>query len=197
MNDLIRYDEIFTVSRGVFNHCNFSVEGYTVEELNLLCLTNFGSYYLAPVVTYLLDWKNIDDENLILLGELIGKRFGRQWVQCKELLNENYSVLANYETIEQEEYNSSINVSDENLTNQNSDVFAFNSDESVPNTQNASQSKSNKVNEINTIRTKRNSGYNASYTPRQMISEEIEFRRRSLVDYIMIDLKEYLTLPIC
>ena len=197
MNELIRFDEVFTVSKGIFTHCNFTIEGYTAEELNLLCLTNFGSYYLSPVVTYLLEWKDISNENLILLSGLIEKRFRLQWEQCTNLLNENYPVLANYETIEREEYNSNVTISDDVLTNQNVDTFAFNSDEGVPNSQNASQSKSNKANEINTIRTKTNSGFNGNYTPRQMIREEIEFRRRSLVDYVMGDLKEYLTLPIC
>lgn len=197
MNDLIRYNEIFTVDRGILNDSNFQIEGYTKNNLNLLCLSTFGSFIISPIISCLVVNRSISDENLKILGNLIDNKFALNWGKYADSLSLSYGVLDNYFMSEIENMEGNSIGNDETNTQENRDIYAFNSVDSVNDSKNDSTMTGNRTNYNKNKREKTIKGYNGNINPQKAISVELEFRRKSLVDYVLRDLKQFSTLAVC
>ncbi len=93
----VRYNEIFSVDRGILRYCSVDFTGLTEKELNLLCLSNFGTFYLSPIITVLIDFDEmtISEMNLEVIGSVIDKSFSDKWRKEYDLLNLQYDLSCN------------------------------------------------------------------------------------------------------
>lgn len=197
MNDIIRYNEIFTVDRGILNDSSFQIEGYTKNKLNLLCLMKFGSFVISPAVSYLVVNRSISNENLKILGELIDLKFSANWQKYADSLSVEYNILDSYIISEIESVEGTTISNDETNTQENRDIYAFNSVDSVNDSKNDSIMTGNRQNRNTNRREKTIHGNNGIIAPQKGIIAELEFRRNSLIDYILRDLKQFTTLAVC
>lgn len=197
MKEIIRYDEIFTVDRGILNDSEFQIEGYNKNKLNLLCLITFGSFVISPAVSYLVVNRSISNENLKTLGELIDLKFSANWQKYADSLSVEYNILDSYTISEIESVEGTTISNDETSTQENRDIYAFNSVDSVNDSKNDSTMTGNRQNRNTNRREKIIHGNNGIIAPQKGIIAELEFRRKSLVDYILRDLKQFATLAVC
>lgn len=197
MTKIIRYNEIFTLSRGILNYSTFQIEGYDKAQINYLCLSTFGSFILSPNVLMFVDeTKSISDDNLNFLGKLIDTKFSPNWLKYAITLSVPYEILNTYSISEIETVEGTNITNDESSTQENRDIYAYNSVDSVNDSKNDSTMTGNRQNQINNRREKTTSGNNGTTTPQNRMIAELEFRRKSLVDYILRDIKQFATLAI-
>lgn len=193
---MLKYKDIFNINRGILEYSTFSFENISKTDLNILCLATFGGFILSPIVTILVTDNSISEENLQKLGEIIDYKFAENWRKYSDSLSKTYDSLDNYSIMEIETINGTTNISDETNTQENRDTFAFNSVDSVNDSKNDSTIASNKENTISNRREKTTKGFNGGILPQKIISAELEFRRKSLIDYILRDLKQFATLAV-
>lgn len=197
MIQIIRYNEVFTLSRGILDYSTFQIEGYDKTQLNYLCLSTFGTFNLSPIVLMFVDeTKTISDDNLNFLGRLIDTKFSPNWLNYAIALSVPYEILSTYTITEIETIKGTNITNDESNTQENKDIYAYNSVDSVNDSKNDSTMTGNRQNEINNRREKTTSGNNGTTTPQQRMIAELEFRRKSLVDYILRDIKQFATLAV-
>lgn len=196
-----QFKEIFTVTRGILEFApktkNFiENEGFTSKNFNIMCLTTFGSFALAPMVDIFIFDNMINDSDLHDLGEIIDDRFYLSWTSVKNLLEKEYDCVNPYFVKEIEDFQGTNISNDTTNTQESRDLYAFNSIDSVKDTKNDSSITGNRNNQNNSRRIKTLTGNNANIAPQHAIINEIEFRRKALIDYILLDLKRFATLPI-
>lgn len=196
MNEIIRYNEVFTLQRGILTYSNFQIQNYSKPTLHLLCLSTFGSFILSPIVTYLIENKSISDSNLMILGAIIDERFSENWRKYADSLSIEYNILDSYNISEIETVEGSNTSNDITNTQENRDIYAFNSIDSVNDSKNDSTMTGNRQNTNLNRREKIIRGNNGNIAPQKGIFAELEFRRKSLIDYILRDLKQFSTLAV-
>ena len=197
MNKIIRYNEIFTLQRGILTYSEFQIKNYSKSTLNLLCLSTFGSFILSPIVIYFIENNSISDSNLKLLGGIIDEKFSENWCRYADSLSIEYNILDSYSISENETIEGSNTSNDITNTQENRDIYAFNSIDSVNDSKNDSTMTGNRENTNLNRREKIIHGNNGNIAPQKSIFAELEFRRKSLIDYILRDLKQFSTLAVC
>lgn len=121
------------------------------------------------------------------LYPLILNKYMAKWNRSWDALNADYEALENYSMTERENVASDVNGSSTTKTG----VYGFNSEDAVPTATSDSETSTigaKEKNERNLIR----SGRTGSKTPQEMILDELETRKRLIVDIVYDDLDSYL-----
>lgn len=102
-----KVSEIFSISNGIFSHCNYDFQVISKEELDMLFFTNYGLRSVAPIVTSIVISPKATETDLNVLGETLTSLCRYNWDRLKDMFIAEYDPLHNYldeltETIEDE-----------------------------------------------------------------------------------------------
>lgn len=202
MKKIIKYRDIFSATRGIFNGVILPTS-ITADEtqLNIVMLSKVGQRTLSPIandfITFADDTPTITDENLQVLTSIINSLYNTKWEKLAETLNLQYVASDNYKRVELEQIE---NEGGENVTGNEetkNKVYGYDSE-------NATNDKSENVTNTNATTTTNNrernltvSGKMGGTSYQSLIREELKLRRENvLIDLILDDIKNFITSPI-
>lgn len=183
---MLRIKDVFNVRDGFFEYINYTVNSFSFDELNFMFISQYGERLLSPLVETLLDGNNIlSQEKLEYLGGIIRKSYSKCWDGEASIIYNDFNPFDNYhETLEV--YRNNLN---NNTTNVNNRIYAFNSQSASDKDESTSQS---------------NGGFNESMTSTKhglangnyadIVESALRVHALKLVDIIFNDVKHFISL---
>ena len=182
----MRIKDVLSVEQGLFKFINYPIDNFTFPQLDLLFLSKYGEREISPIIDSLLDAnKQLSDEKLVLLGDVIRNMFAHSWDSQNTVLTTEYNPLENYyETLE-----TTRNSTNNSTTNTDNNTYAFNTLDAVDkdNTNQTSEGGSNE-----TITQTKKGLANGNYS--DMVEQALRVKSIRLVDIVFSDIKWFVSL---
>ena len=182
----MRIKDVLSVEQGLFKFINYPIDNFTFPQLDLLFLSKYGEREISPIIESLLDAnKQLSDEKLVLLGDVIRNMFAHSWDSQNTVLTTEYNPLENYyETLE-----TTRNSTNNSTTNTDNNTYAFNTLDAVDkdNTNQTSEGGSNE-----TITQTKKGLANGNYS--DMVEQALRVKSIRLVDIVFSDIKWFVSL---
>lgn len=200
MEKQVKYKDIFTVEKGIFN--GVIIPGnIPLIQLNALILSKVGQRNITQIVNNFVIYENgipfITDNNLEVLAGIINSIYNIKWNKIYETLSLEYIASDNYKRKEVE----NIEVEgDENIVGNEetqNKVYGYDS-ELATNDKNETVTNSNESTTTNSReRVLTVTGKMGGTSYQSLIREELRLRRDNIfVDMIINDVKNFVVLPI-
>lgn len=195
MEKQLKYKDVFTITRGIFQFVEFDV-GLTKNEMNILCMSEFGERFISPILTCVIENDTITDERLTELGSIILAKYGNSWERIKQAFTEEYNITSNYDLTESEDIDDTSNSSSNSSNNELQSIYGFQSDDSSDEGKTTNQYTDQHAGAQNRKRELRRFGNIGIMTPQQIIEQELKLREKNFLNYVLNDLKEFSTLDV-
>ena len=184
----MRIKDVINITQGFFKFINYEIVNFTFPQLDFLFLSKFGEREISPIIESLLDEnKQLSNEKLQLLGDIIRGMFAHSWDSQNEVLTAQYNPLENYyETLE-----TARNSTNNSTINTDNNTYAFNSLDAVDK-DNTNQTSEGGLNE--TITQTKKGVANANYD--DIIEKALKVKAIRLVDIVFNDIKWFISLDL-
>lgn len=192
---LIKYNEVFTPQRGIFNYITLPIDTITTQQLNMYFFTNCGEKYLSPNVCYYVDEnKSISDTDLETLGGLVVGLYSQKWQGLTNALEAEYNITDNYNHIESETINSNESIRGGENETDTKKVWGYDSSSSVNDEENViASTNTNDTTGTRTRQTNRH-GKTGGMSYQELIKDELRIRENNIKTYILNDVKKFTTM---
>lgn len=138
-----KVSEVFSISNGIFAHCNYDFQVISKEELDRLFYTNYGLRSVAPIVSSIVLAPKATEADLTILGETLTSLCRYNWDRLKDMFIAEYDPLHNYF----DEFSESIQDDNSKTSNvKSTDSTTYNSSESLNNTKTNNYTREESVN---------------------------------------------------
>lgn len=193
-----RYNEVFTLEKNPLKYVDLSEFQISQKYYAFIMLNKYGEKLLAPMIEKLIEDKNISEDNLQLLGEIISARFLPIWRQIYQTLSIEYNPIADYRITGTEKISANNRVENTDNRNIKNYISGFNSadDTSIDDSNSQSEGNSNRIGEDNRDKIWTKEGITGATPIQEYINREINLRKKPICDIIIEDVIKFITLAI-
>ena len=169
---------------------------YKSSYLDVKFFSEYGERSISPVLLYYSVNDSITEDNFISVCEILYEAYIENWKRLYETFHLDYDIIYPYNTSEETVTASNTKTTNEDVTTSDNDVYGFNSDSPVNDTDKTDSSTGNSEKDGNETVTYVKKGNIGNTAFQDFIVKEIELRKQKFIDCVFTDVAKFATLPI-
>lgn len=197
MPRLIDYFPDWANGDGIFSHMSSpSHVRWTGADLDRMYFSEYGERTASPLVEKFSSGGTISGQNLTTLSRLLQSRFAEPWKRRLAVLASEYTPTDNYNMVERETIDRSIDEQDSSNTSTGASVYGFNADEPTPTGTGTDTTSIQRTGSNTDERDLTRRGNIGVTTTQQMLESEIKLWEWDYLAGVFGDANKLLTIPI-
>lgn len=169
---------------------------YQAQNLDVKFYSENGEKAISPILLYYSVNDSISDDNFVSVCEMLWETNIENWTRLAEIFTLDYDVVNPYNITDTTVLSSSTKTTNEDVTTTDSDIYGFNSDSPVNDSDKTDSSTGNSEKEIAETKTYTRKGNIGNTAYQDFINKELELRKTKFIDCVFADIARFATLPI-